>query len=167
MKLDSAPLSIACISQPESKPELKDDTDSNSTAQETVSLLEEPSLEVSSTIEVKSPVEVLRPSPTHVLPPQKHQSATEVFFTTFVTIFLAEIGDKTQLSTLLMSAQSHSPWVVFLGSGAALVTTSLLGVVLGSWIANRLSPKIVEKAAGMVLLLISVLLFWDVIFIQH
>jgi putative Ca2+/H+ antiporter (TMEM165/GDT1 family) len=91
------------------------------------------------------------------------QSVVAIFATTFFTVFLAEIGDKTQLSILLMSAQSHSPWVVFLGSGAALLATSLLGVVVGSWIAKRLSPQTVNKAAGIMLLLISVMLIWDVI----
>lgn len=94
---------------------------------------------------------------------RKSESVFVTFGTTFITIFLAEIGDKTQLSTLLMSAQSHKPWVVFLGSGAALITTSFLGVVLGSWISTKLSPKTVEKSAGVMLLLISVMLFWDVI----
>lgn len=93
---------------------------------------------------------------------QKPQSMLVVFGTTFITIFLAEIGDKTQLSTLLMSAESHSPWVVFMGSAAALITTSLLGVLLGSWISSRFSPKTVEKSAGVMLLVISVMLFWDV-----
>jgi putative Ca2+/H+ antiporter (TMEM165/GDT1 family) len=86
-----------------------------------------------------------------------------VFGTTFITIFLAEIGDKTQLSTLLMSAESHAPWVVFLGSGVALITTSLLGVLLGGWISTKLSPRTVEKSAGVMLLLISLMLVWDVI----
>jgi putative Ca2+/H+ antiporter (TMEM165/GDT1 family) len=94
---------------------------------------------------------------------EKPESALVTFGTTFITIFLAEIGDKTQLSTLLMSAQSHSPWVVFIGSAAALITTSLLGVLLGSWISSRLSPKTVEKAAGVMLLLVSIMLFWDVV----
>jgi putative Ca2+/H+ antiporter (TMEM165/GDT1 family) len=146
VKLDYAPLSLTGNYQSESKPELKDDIDSNLTLEEAADLNEQPSLDLSSTTER----------------PQKQQSAAVVFVTTFCTIFLAEIGDKTQLSTLLMSAESHSPWVVFLGSAAALVTTSFLGVVLGNWIASRLSPKIVEKAAGTVLLLISVLLFCDV-----
>ncbi|BAZ41909.1 hypothetical protein NIES4101_78770 [Calothrix sp. NIES-4101] len=92
----------------------------------------------------------------------KKESIWVTFATTFVTIFLAEIGDKTQLSTLLMSAESHAPWVVFFGSAAALVTTSLLGVLLGSWISTKLSPKTVEKAAGVMLLFISAMLFWDV-----
>jgi len=91
------------------------------------------------------------------------ESLFMVFGTTFITIFLAEIGDKTQLSTLLMSAESHAPWVVFLGSGVALITTSLLGVLLGGWIATKLSPKTVEKSAGVMLLLISIMLVWDVI----
>jgi putative Ca2+/H+ antiporter (TMEM165/GDT1 family) len=95
-------------------------------------------------------------------PDVKKESFWGTLLTTFITIFLAEIGDKTQLSTVLMSAQSHAPWVVFLGSGAALITTSLLGVLLGSWMATKFSPKTVEKSAGVLLLFISVMLFWDV-----
>jgi len=91
------------------------------------------------------------------------RGAREIFSSTFLTIFLAEFGDKTQLSTLLMSAESQSPWVVFLGSATALITTSLLGVLLGQWLANRLTPKTVETAAGASLLLISVMLLWDVV----
>ena len=91
------------------------------------------------------------------------RGAGEVFGSTFLTIFLAEFGDKTQLSTLLMSAESQSPWVVFAGAAAALITTSLLGVLLGQWLASRIAPKTVETAAGASLLLISVLLLWDVV----
>ncbi|OUL30827.1 TMEM165/GDT1 family protein [Nostoc sp. 106C] len=143
MKLDSAPLSLSGISQTESQPELEDSTDITLTA---------------AIIEPLQPVVADSP--------KKQESVAVIFGTTFITIFLAEIGDKTQLSTLLMSAQSHAPWVVFMGSGAALITTSLLGVLLGSWIANRLSPKTVEKSAGVMLLLISLMLFWDVV-INH
>ncbi|MFS0515657.1 TMEM165/GDT1 family protein [Nostoc sp. UIC 10607] len=143
MKLDSAPLEISGISQTEIELELKDSNDLNLTRA------------------IAQPVQ-----PVVADSPQKQQSALVVFGTTFVTIFLAEIGDKTQLSTLLMSAESHSPWVVFIGSAAALITTSLLGVLLGSWIATRLSPKTVEKSAGVMLLMISLMLFWDV-FIGH
>ncbi|QSJ16097.1 TMEM165/GDT1 family protein [Nostoc sp. UHCC 0702] len=140
MKLDSAPVSLSGTSETEYQPELKDSTESNLTT---------------AIIEPLQPV---------VADSQKKQESPAVIFgTTFITIFLAEIGDKTQLSTLLMSAQSHSPWVVFCGSAVALVTTSLLGVLLGSWIASRLSPKTVEKSAGIMLLLISIMLFWDVV----
>lgn len=85
------------------------------------------------------------------------------FFTAFITIFLAEIGDKTQLATLLMTAESQSPWVVFAGAAAALLCTSLLGVLVGRWLARRLSPQTLQTATGVGMLLIAVLLLWDVV----
>jgi putative Ca2+/H+ antiporter (TMEM165/GDT1 family) len=86
-----------------------------------------------------------------------------VFASTFVTILLAEIGDKTQLTTLLMTAESQNPVIVFIGAGSALILTSLLGVLVGKFLASRLSPKTVETAAGILLILISLTLIWDVI----
>ena len=85
------------------------------------------------------------------------------FLSTFITIFLAEMGDKTQLATLLLSAQSGSPWIVFIGSGAALIATSLVGVLLGRYLAKVLSPETLDIAAGMLLMVISILLLGDVV----
>jgi putative Ca2+/H+ antiporter (TMEM165/GDT1 family) len=85
-----------------------------------------------------------------------------VFVSTFITIFLAELGDKTQVTTLLMSAQSESPWIVFLGAGSALIATSLIGVLVGQWLARRLAPKTLDTAAGTVLLGITLWLLWDI-----
>ncbi|HEY9648536.1 MAG TPA: TMEM165/GDT1 family protein [Chroococcidiopsis sp.] len=79
-----------------------------------------------------------------------------------MTIFLAEIGDKTQMTTLLMSASSQSPWVVFAGAGTALVATSLIGVLLGRWLSTRVSSRNLETAAAVMMLVISVMLLWDV-----
>ncbi len=84
------------------------------------------------------------------------------FVSTFITIFLAELGDKTQVATLLMSAQSHEPWVVFGGAAAALVSTSLVGVLLGQWLAKFLTPKTLELATGGILAVVAVLLLIDV-----
>ena len=98
-----------------------------------------------------------------IAPESKGGSIGAIFGSTFLTIFLAELGDKTQLATLLMSAESHHPWVVFLGASAALISTSLLGVIVGRWIASRFTPKTIEIAAGVSLLLISATLLWDVI----
>ena len=86
-----------------------------------------------------------------------------VFSSTFITIFFAEMGDKTQLATLLMSAQSQSPGVVFIGAAAALITTSLLGVLIGYWLAKRLSPKTLNLAVAMLLLIIAIWLVIDII----
>ncbi|MGF1490250.1 MAG: TMEM165/GDT1 family protein [Prochloraceae cyanobacterium] len=85
------------------------------------------------------------------------------FSSTFVTIFIAEMGDKTQIATLLMSAQSQSPWVVFAGAATALIATSLLGVLVGYWMAKRLSPKTLDISVGILMLVISGLLVADVV----
>ncbi|MBD2346559.1 TMEM165/GDT1 family protein [Anabaena subtropica] len=139
MKLDSAPVTLSGVTETVNQPELQQSHQSHITT---------------------AILEPVQPVVTEI--PKKQESVVAVFATTFVTIFLAEIGDKTQLSTLLMSAESHLPWVVFLGSGAALITTSLLGVLLGSWVSTRFSPKILDKSAGVMLLFISLTLFWDV-----
>ena len=86
-----------------------------------------------------------------------------VFSSTFITIFLAEMGDKTQLVTLLMSAESQSPWIVFLGAAIALISTSLLGVLIGYWLAKKLSPKTLDLAVAILLLFITGWLINDVI----
>jgi len=86
-----------------------------------------------------------------------------VFTSTFLTIFLAEMGDKTQLSTLLITAESQSPWVVFFGSAAALIATSLIGVSIGYWIAKRLSPEILDLSVAVLLLMITGLLLGDIV----
>ena len=62
------------------------------------------------------------------------------FFTTFTTVFLAELGDKTQLAALLLSAQSGRPVLVFVGASLALICSSLVGVVLGRWLARAMPP---------------------------
>lgn len=94
---------------------------------------------------------------------QDRRAELRIFLSTFFTIFLAELGDKTQVTTLLMSAESHAPWIVFAGAGTALVATSLIGVWLGCWLAKRVSAKTLETATGGLLLLVAVLLLWDVV----
>jgi Ca2+/H+ antiporter, TMEM165/GDT1 family len=101
---------------------------------------------------------------TTTLPADNQKSGVwTTFFSTFITIFFAEMGDKTQLATLLLSAQSGSPWIVFIGSGAALIATSLVGVLLGRYLAKILSPETLDIAAGMLLMVISILLLGDVV----
>lgn len=73
------------------------------------------------------------------------------------------MGDKTQLATLLISAESQSPWTVFAGAAAALISTSLLGVAIGYWLAKRLAPEVLDLVVALLLLLISGLLLGDVV----
>jgi putative Ca2+/H+ antiporter (TMEM165/GDT1 family) len=94
---------------------------------------------------------------------QKSWSLWTVFSSTFLTIFLAEMGDKTQLVTLLMSAESQSPWVVFIGAAAALIATSLIGVLIGYWLSKKLAPQVLDLSVAMLLLAIAAWLIGDVI----
>jgi putative Ca2+/H+ antiporter (TMEM165/GDT1 family) len=108
------------------------------------------------------PATVTSSAPTSAIGACVPEEVVRVFFSTFVTIFLAELGDKTQVATLLMSAESHQPWVVFAGAASALIATSLVGVLVGQWLYRVLPPKRLEKATGMILALVAVLLFMDV-----
>ena len=94
---------------------------------------------------------------------KKKSGMLREFLTAFVTIFFFLFGDKTQLATLLMTVESKSLWLLFEGAAVALITTSLLGVLVGRWLAKRLSANTLETATGAGMLLISVLLLWDVV----
>jgi len=74
----------------------------------------------------------------------------KLFLTVFSTVFVAEIGDKTQLATLLYAADaSHPKLTVFAASAAALVLTSALGVLAGSLVADHVNPRVVRWVAGL------------------
>tara|TARA_Y100001968_G_scaffold321248_1_gene355362 strand:- start:551 stop:910 length:360 start_codon:yes stop_codon:yes gene_type:complete len=75
-----------------------------------------------------------------------------ILITSFSTIFLAELGDKTQIATLILSAQSGRPLIIFIGAALALISTSLLGVVIGRWIANNLPRERFTLVSGIIML---------------
>ncbi|MEY2644732.1 MAG: hypothetical protein RLZZ611_1381 [Cyanobacteriota bacterium] len=75
-----------------------------------------------------------------------------VFLTSFTTVFLAELGDKTQLAALLLSAESGRPVVVFIGASLALISSSLVGVLLGRWLSRVLPPQQLERLAGILMI---------------
>ncbi|HWN99649.1 MAG TPA: TMEM165/GDT1 family protein [Blastocatellia bacterium] len=73
----------------------------------------------------------------------------KTFFTVMGTVFLAEIGDKTQLATMLFSADVNtSKWAVFFGSAAALVLAAGIGVLAGSQLDRFISPSMLRWLAG-------------------
>ena len=81
-----------------------------------------------------------------------------ILITTFSTIFLAELGDKTQLATLMLSAQSGRPLIIFIGAALALISTSLLGVLIGRWIANNLPRQRFTLLSGIIMLSLGIYL---------
>lgn len=85
----------------------------------------------------------------------------KIILSTFMLVFIAELGDKTQLTTMLLSAQSNSKIAVFLGSSLALVCSSIVGVLLGSIINKYIPPNIIQIAAGIAFLVIGALLLFN------
>ena len=82
--------------------------------------------------------------------------------TVFGVVFLAELGDKTQLATLLFSAKSPESLItVFLGASLALVATSAIGVAAGGFVAQHISPKILSYVAGVGFLIIGIWTIWQ------
>ena len=74
----------------------------------------------------------------------------------FGTVFIAELGDKTQLATLLFAADREvSKWLVFIGASLALIATSALGVLAGSLLAQYVSPQTLQVVAGIGFILIG------------
>ena len=81
-----------------------------------------------------------------------------VMLTTFGIIFLAEMGDKTQLAAMTMSAQTKKPWAVFIGASLALTAVSAVGVLVGSVIGDYVPLIWIKRAAATAFILIGVLM---------
>ena len=97
---------------------------------------------------------------------EKKENITEksfltIFITTFTTIFIAELGDKTQIATLMLSAESGKPIIVFLGSSLALISSSIVGVLIGKWLSRKISPSKFALFTGFLMIIISVFLGYD------
>ena len=79
--------------------------------------------------------------------------------TTFGVLFLAELGDKTQLAVLCLAAtKGVSHWAVFLGAAAALVVITLLAVFVGRAVGTYLPSQVVHKVAGAVFVVMGILM---------
>jgi len=89
------------------------------------------------------------------------KSFLTIFFTTFTTIFIAELGDKTQIATLMLSAESGKPIIVFLGSSLALISSSIVGVLIGKWLSKKISPSNFALFTGGLMIIISIFLAYD------
>lgn len=80
----------------------------------------------------------------------------KILLTTFAAVFVAELGDKTQLATLSMSAGAASKWSVFIGSALALCATSAIAVLAGGLVARFISPLWLRRIAGAVFIALGI-----------
>ena len=85
----------------------------------------------------------------------------KLFATVFGTVFLAELGDKTQLATLLYASKAESPKLtVFLAASVALVATSAIGVLAGGALSRVVSPDVLTRVAGVAFIAVGVWTLW-------
>ena len=80
----------------------------------------------------------------------------KVFFTVFAAVFIAELGDKTQLATMMFAADKEvSKWTVLLGASAALVFATVIGVIAGTLLSEHINEKYLSYLAGAGFILIG------------
>ncbi len=81
------------------------------------------------------------------------------FFSIFLTIFLAELGDKTQVATFLFSTdKSNSKAVVFIAASLALLLSTCIAVLLGDFLSKHINQKVLSWIAGSGFILIGILM---------
>lgn len=86
----------------------------------------------------------------------------KLLLTVFGTIFLAELGDKTQLATLLFAADAGaSKMTIFIGASLALIAASAIGVLAGTFVSQYVEPRYLSWAAGTGFILIGVWTLWQ------
>lgn len=83
--------------------------------------------------------------------------------TAFITIFLAELGDKTQLAAITMTAKTNSPTAVFFGASLALVLVTLLAVLVGGIITQYIPTDLFQKIVAVAFIVIGVLMLFKIL----
>jgi putative Ca2+/H+ antiporter (TMEM165/GDT1 family) len=81
-----------------------------------------------------------------------------VLLTTFGIIFLAEMGDKTQLAAMTLAADTKKPWAVFIGASLALAAVSAIGVLVGGVVGQYVPLEWVKRVAAVAFIVIGVLM---------
>jgi putative Ca2+/H+ antiporter (TMEM165/GDT1 family) len=90
-------------------------------------------------------------------------SELRLVLTTFASVFVAELGDKTQLATMALSGEAQSlraRLFVFAGAATALISTSALGVLAGAAMSRFISPAVMQRGAGVLFVILGGLMLW-------
>lgn len=84
----------------------------------------------------------------------------KIFGTAFLTLFLAELGDKTQLAVITLTAKSDSKLAVFLGASTALILVTLLAVLFGGLLTQYVPAEWLQRIVASAFIIIGVLMLW-------
>ncbi|MCF7824161.1 MAG: TMEM165/GDT1 family protein [Candidatus Marinimicrobia bacterium] len=85
----------------------------------------------------------------------------KVAWLAFAAIFIAELGDKTQLAILAMTGRGYSPWAVFVGSMLAFTVLTGIAVLIGDWVQTRIPVELITKIAGGSFIVIGILMWFE------
>lgn len=88
----------------------------------------------------------------------------KTFLITFVSIFLAELGDKTQLAAISLTAETRKPLSVFLGASAALVLVTLIGVLFGGMLTKFIGERMIKTLAAACFIIVGLFLLKEAIY---
>lgn len=81
----------------------------------------------------------------------------------FTTLFVAELGDKTQLAVFTLVTETRSPWAVFIGSSLALIAVTFIGVAFGGWVTRYVPTRYLKIAAGLLFIGIGSFVLWQAV----
>ncbi len=87
----------------------------------------------------------------------------KVFLSTFALLFVAELGDKTQLAVISMTYKHGKPWPVFIGATVALALVTLLGVIGGEAVSRLVPESFLTKIAAVAFVVMGALMWFDVL----
>ncbi len=87
----------------------------------------------------------------------------KLFALAFGTLFLAELGDKTQLAVFTLVSQYKQPIPIFLGASLALIAVTLIAAVFGEAISRYVPPALLQTVAGLLFVGIGVFVLWEAI----
>ena len=86
-----------------------------------------------------------------------------LFAATFVSLFVAELGDKTQLAVITLTCKHQRPLPIFLGATAALAAVTAIGVLGGQGLARVIHPELMRKAAAGLFVLLGILMWFEIL----
>ncbi len=81
-----------------------------------------------------------------------------ILASTFGLVFLAELGDKTQLAVMMLSAETESPWTVFLGAAGALIASTALAILIGTALTRVVPEQYLRIGAGILFFVLGILM---------